>query len=52
MDPIAQLKACFVAKGYAKTNGVDYSDTFSFVAKMTYVRLFICLAATYNWDLH
>ena len=31
---------------------MDYSDTFSSVAKMTYVRLFISLAATHNWDLH
>ena len=49
---IAQLKAQLVAKGYAQTYGVDYSDTFSPVAKMTYVRLFISLAATHNWDLH
>ena len=31
---------------------MDYSDTFSAVAKMTSVRLFISLTATYNWDLH
>ena len=49
---IAQLKACLVAKGYVQTYGVDYSDTFSPVAKMTSVWLFISLAATYNWDLH
>ena len=41
-----------MAKGYAQTYGVDYSDTFSPVAKMTYVRLFISLVATHNWDLH
>ena len=39
-----------MAKGYAQTYGVDYSDTFSLVAKMTYVRLFI--STTHNWDLH
>ena len=31
---------------------MDYSDTFSPVAKMTYVQQSISLAATYNWDLH
>ena len=49
---VARLKARLVAKGYAQTYGVDYSDTFSLVAKMTSVRLFISLAATHNWDLH
>ena len=49
---MARLKACFVAKGYAQTYGVNYSDTFSHVAKMTSVRLFISLVVTYYWDLH
>ena len=49
---VARLKARLVAKGYAQTYGVDYSDTFSLVAKMTYVWLFISLVATHNWDLH
>ena len=41
-----------MAKGYAQTYSMDYSDTFSFVAKMTYFRLFISLADTHNRDLH
>ena len=41
-----------MAKGHTQTYDVNYSDTFSHVAKMTYVRLFISLAATYHWDLH
>ena len=49
---VAQLKARLVAKGYAQTYGVNFFDTFSPVAKMAYVRLFISLVATYNWDLH
>ena len=38
---IARLKARLVAKGYAQTYEVDYSDTFSSVAKLTSIRLFI-----------
>ena len=49
---VARLKARLMAKGYAQTYGVDFSDSFSLVAKMTSVRFFISLAATYNWDLH
>ncbi|GAA0141073.1 transmembrane signal receptor [Lithospermum erythrorhizon] len=49
---IALLKARLVAKGYAQTYGVDYLDTFAHVAKLTYVKLFIYLAATYDWQLY
>ena len=31
---------------------MDYSDTFSPIAKLTSSRLFISLAATHGWDLH
>ena len=31
---------------------MDYSDTFSPVAKMASIRLFISPAATYHWALH
>lgn len=49
---VARLKARLVAKGYAQVYGVDYSDIFSLVAKLIFVRLFISLAATNNWPLH
>ena len=45
---IAKLKARLVAKEYAKTYGVDYSNTFSPIAKMTSIRLFISLLATHG----
>ena len=49
---VARLKVRLVAKGNAQTYEVDYSDTFSLVSKMTYVRLFISLLATHCWNLH
>ena len=49
---VARLKAQLVGKGYAQSYGVDYSNTFSLIAKMTSIRLFISLVATHNWDLH
>ena len=49
---MAHLIARLVTKGYAQTYGVDYSDTFSPVAKMTSVRVFLSLVATYDWPLY
>jgi len=49
---VACLKSCLVAKGYAQTYGVDYSDTFSPVAKLASVRLFMSIVATNDWPLH
>ena len=45
---VARLKTRFMVKGYVQTYDLDYSDTFSPVSKIIYVRLFISLAATYN----
>ena len=51
-ESLARLKARLLAKGYAQTYGVGYSNTFSLIAKLTYVHLFISLATSYDWDLH
>ncbi|RVW33229.1 Retrovirus-related Pol polyprotein from transposon RE1 [Vitis vinifera] len=49
---VARLKARLVARGYAQTYGVDYSDTFSPIAKLNSVRLFISIVASQQWMIH
>lgn len=49
---IAHLKVHLVVKGYAQTYGIDHFDKFSPVAKLTYVRLFISMAASQACPLH
>jgi len=40
-----------VAKHYTQIEGIDYLETFSKVAKITTIRLFLSLASIYNWEL-
>ena len=45
---VAWLKVRLVSKEYAQTYEVDYSDTFSSVAKITSIWLFISLTTTHG----
>ncbi|WKA10976.1 hypothetical protein VitviT2T_028515 [Vitis vinifera] len=49
---MVRLKVRLVARGYAQTYEVDYSNTFSPVAKLTSVRLFISIVAPQQWMIH
>ena len=41
-----------MAKGFTQTYGLDYTETFSPVAKLNSIRIIISLVANLDWPLH
>eukprot|EP00253_Pinus_taeda_P001541 PITA_01541 len=49
---VDKYKARLVAKGFSQVEGLDYTETFSPVAKMNSIRLVLSLAASSKWEVH
>ena len=46
-----RYKENLVAKGFQKTQGIDYFDTFSPIVKPTTIHIIFTIEITMNWDI-
>ena len=49
---IDKYKARFVARGFSQQEGEDYDETFTPIARYTYIRDIISLASSMSWNSH
>ena len=48
---IERYKACLVTKGFTQEYGIYYEETFAPVARISYIRAILAVAAASKWDL-
>ena len=49
---IARYKARLVARGFSQAYGLDYHETFSPVARLSFIRVLFSIALDQSWPLH
>jgi hypothetical protein len=49
---IEKFKVSFVARGFSQRERVDYKDTFSPIAKYTFIRAVMSLVSLMRWRIH
>jgi len=45
-------KVRLVAKGCSQVEGIDYTETFSPIAKINFIHLVLSLATSFKWEVH
>ena len=50
-ESVLKHKAQLVTKGYSQLQEIYYDETFSHVARMETVRLFVALVASHKWEI-
>ena len=48
---IERYKTRLVVKGFTQEYGIDYEETFTLVARISFVRALLAVAAASKWDL-
>jgi hypothetical protein len=49
---VERHKTRLVAKGFSQVEGIYYNETFSPIAKMNSILLFLALAVSHKWEVH